>query len=354
MHSKTNFLLIISSLILAGCGVETATPNTTLPEFVTATLPPTATPFATHTPLPPTAAPTTAPITGRTTTEVNLRQGTSTASPSLGTIPAFSNILITGKDASGLWVQVTFNGSTGWVRADYVLADDATAEIPVLGAEAVNGFGFRGVVLRGVNIRSGPGTNFDSLGLLNQNDVVPVTGRDSSGGWFQVEYQDGTGWIAAEFLQVENVEAIPVVNADPQVSEPSEVTPQAEVSSPLQIAQLDHDSQNAPLAVFTLGENIGKVLFHGDVSAPAGDTEDWLGFSGNSKEAVIQILCSTGSPHVELIKPDKTLEILLSECNTTNTIPLVPGQAYLLKISTSLSSEFTHTKYQIKLESVFP
>jgi len=353
VHSKTNFLLLISSLILAGCGVETVTPNATLPEFVTATLPPTATPFATHTSLPPTAVATVAPISGRTTTEVNLRQGTSTASPSLGTIPAFSNIQITGKDTSGLWVQVIFNGNTGWVRADFVQADDAAAEIPVLGGEAGSGSGFRGVVLRGVNIRSGPGTNFDSLGLLNQNDVVPVTGRDSSGGWFQVEYQNGSGWIATEFLQVENSEAIPVINAAPQTSAPSEISPQTEAAYFAKTARMDNDSPSLPLAVFELGENTSKVFFQGDVSAPAGDTEDWIGFSSNGGQVAIQVLCSAGPLHVELLKPNGTVEILSSECNKESIVTLAPKQTYTLKIASSPSNESLYIHYQIKLNIVF-
>ncbi len=352
VFSKNSLLIIIPLIFLTSCSVTPVTPTVSLPVFITSTLPATATPAATSTPLPPTAIPTIAPIPGRTTTEVNLRQDTSTASPSLGTIPAFTNVQITGKDVSGLWVQVLFNGQMGWMRAEYVQADDASAQIPVLGAESGSGSSNRGVVLRGVNVRSGPGTNFDSLGLLNQNDVVPVLGKDPSGAWYQVQYAGAEGWIAAEFLQVENAEAVPVVNAAPQATEAIENTAQPQLA--LQTAQPDNDSLNAPLAVFKLGDNIQTTLFRGQVSSPEGDTEDWVGFSSNSKQVAISILCNSGVVQVELTQPDGSSDIFMNGCGQSNSIQVQQGQVYLLRMLPSPLSEPAYVDYEIRIEIIVP
>lgn len=352
VFTKKAVFFSVLLVLLTGCDVTPVTPTVSLPAFVTATLPPTSTAVATSAPQLPTAAPTIALIPGRTTTEVNLRQDTSTASPSLGTIPAFTSLQVTGKDASGLWVQVLYDGKTGWVRADYVQADDASAQIPVLGAGTGEGSSARGVVLRGVNVRSGPGTTFDSIGLLNQNDVVPVLGRDSSSAWFQVQYTESTGWIAAEFLQVENAEALPVVNAAPQATEAVEAQPQTEPAS--QTALPDNDSASAPLVVFKLGDNIQTALFQGEVSSPNGDSEDWVGFSSNSKQVVISISCNFRSVQVELMKPDRTTNVLSNECEQSNSIQVQPGQAYLLRISPLPTDQPAFRVYQIRIEIVIP
>lgn len=50
-----------------------------------------------------------------------------------------------------------------------------------------------------VNVRGGPGTQFEIVGQLNDGDVVPVLGRDSSASrWLYVTLPDdkGSGWVA--------------------------------------------------------------------------------------------------------------------------------------------------------------
>jgi uncharacterized protein YraI len=54
-----------------------------------------------------------------------------------------------------------------------------------------------------VNVRSGPGTGYQSLGLLNAGQTVQVTAQSSDGTWFQVLYPTapgGLGWVSAQFL----------------------------------------------------------------------------------------------------------------------------------------------------------
>lgn len=355
IYKKMLLFISVLLVLLTGCDATPITPTVRLPEFVTATLPPTALPVVTSTALPPTIAPTIVPIAGRTTTQVNVRAETSTASASLGTLPAFSPVQVTGKDASGLWVQIIFNSGTGWVSADYIQAEDATAEIPVVGAGAGNGSAGRGVILRGVNVRSGPGTDFESLGLLNQNDVVPVLGKDSSGAWFQIEYApaaDGKGWVAADFLQVENAEAVTVINEEPQATELA-ATQAVQIEPLARTAWTDNDSMEMPLAIFTLATNAaGQVQFQGDVSTPDGDGEDWLGFSANSKLVVINVSCESAALQVELIRAGETLEILTTECNGASRVQIQPGQIYLLRISPLAVNAPVYIGYIIKIELI--
>jgi len=340
-------------MFITGCDALPITPTVSLPDFVTATLPPTATPVATSTLAPATIAPTIAPIAGQTTTQVNVRAETSTASASLGTLPAFSPVQITGRDVSGLWVQVVFNGGTGWVRADYIQAEDAAVEIPVLGTGAGSGSAGRGVVLRGVNVRNGAGQDFESLGLLNQNDVVTVLGKDEAGAWFQIEYApavDGKGWVAAEFLQVENAEAVAVVVEETQTVE-APFIPTARVEPAAQTAWMDNDTADAPLAIFTLTANAArKVQFQGAVSSPSGDGEDWLAFSANSRLVAIKILCKSENLQVELFEPNATPLVLFTECNNTNRFQIQPGQVYLLRIFALPIAGPVFIEYEVKIE----
>ena len=47
-----------------------------------------------------------------------------------------------------------------------------------------------------LNIRSGPGTNYERVGSLNFGESVPVLGRNSSGTWIQTD----KGWVFAQYL----------------------------------------------------------------------------------------------------------------------------------------------------------
>jgi len=350
-------ILLFMTLILAsaGCDVTPATPLIPTPEFVTATQPPTAAPAASQTPLPPTPAPTVTPIAGTTTTEVNVRADTSTVSESLGLIPPFSAVQIIGRDVSGNWLRILFNEGAGWVRADFVQVTDASAVIPVWDAGTGGGSAGRGVVLRGVNVRNGPGQGFESLGLLNQNDVVSILEKDSSGEWMKIEYSaapSGMGWVAAEFLQIENVDAIPVMAATAEATATAVQGIETQiVSTPAQTAWIDGDSADAPLASFFLSSGSARsAQFQGEVSAPEGDHEDWVAFSSQSDDVVIQVSCESGGVKVELFPAVESPSLLGLNCGGTQKIPVVKYQMYFVKISLLPGNAPVFIEYKIRIK----
>lgn len=357
-HSSAFFIII---LLCTGCDASLSTATVTVPEFVTATLPVPATMAFTATPITEmpsneTIAPTTTPIAGTTTSEVNVRADTSTVSSSLGMVPAFNNVLVTGKDPSGIWYQILFNNSAGWVRADFIQLVDTTVEIPVAvpetGSEAVS----RGVVLRGVNVRSGPGQNFDSLGLLNQNDVIPVYGKDNSGEWIKIGFSpavDGTGWVAAEFLQLDNIASIPIVDEVIETS-PTAVSNNLSTlqpNSPIQnSSQNDADTAQSPVATFVLSQaGTRSIQFQGELSTTNGDNEDWIGFSSEIKEVVIQVSCDAASITVELVQEGATNNDQV-ECGKPKIIKVTSWQEYLIKVTSKpVSESLVEYKLNIKI-----
>lgn len=63
-----------------------------------------------------------------------------------------------------------------------------------------------------VNIRTGPGTDYDLCGQVRDGDVLKAAAR-SDNNWYQVEIQGGTGWIAGWLVQVSETE--PPSRGDP-------------------------------------------------------------------------------------------------------------------------------------------
>ncbi|MFL7793319.1 MAG: SH3 domain-containing protein, partial [Anaerolineae bacterium] len=65
----------------------------------------------------------------------------------------------------------------------------------------------------GVNVRSGPGTDFAKVGLLGPGAEAPVIGR--YGGWWQIDYVGSPAWVASWVVTAFNVDRVPEVAAPP-------------------------------------------------------------------------------------------------------------------------------------------
>ncbi len=359
MYHRNILPFIVTIILCTGCGVNIASENrfTATPDFVTAVLPPTLIPAATQTAIPPVAVPTIPPIEGTTSTQVNVRAEPSTASVSLGMIEAFTKVQIISKDASGTWYQIIYAGAktgNGWIRAEYAQVN-ASAEIPLVETSAGSGFTVSGLVIQKINIRNGPGTGYESLGILNPNDVVFITGKDPSSAWMQIEFAsapDGKGWVAVEFLQASNFETVPLIgNAINETSTPAGVAsmPSAIVLPAMQ----DGDSIQAPLTTVTFSPTGARTLqVQGDVSAPSGDIEDWIQFSAKNDLVSIQILCTSNTLQVELWNGEKIVDDLSLSCGNEHFVTTTPNSNYFLRLSESSTDELRCTSYILNVEII--
>ena len=356
MKRKYIFPLLTVILVCSGCAVNISNEGavTATPDFVTATLPATAVPPSTQTPEQVISTPSvvettvTVSVEGTTTTQLNVRAEPSTASETLGIISQFEMVQIIGRDASGSWYQIVYVDSKGWVRAEYVQVN-AAAEIPVIGGVAGSGSGVSGLVIQKINIRSGPGLTFESLGTLNPKDVVFISGQDPSGKWLLIDYTNGTegkGWAALEFLQVDDPAALPIIGD----TEKASATPAPAGIAP---APQDGDSMQSPLATAlfsTAGMNALQVS--NSVSAPEGDAEDWLQFSSFSENVLVEINCSNNAFSVELWNNGQFLEDMTLVCAESLVIKLETGQPYLLRLQANGSDGFQIIQYDIKITAV--
>ena len=103
-----------------------------------------------------------------------------------------------------------------------------------------------------INVRSGPATATTSLGMLNANTTVTITGRNELNTWVQIEYPagaDGKGWVAAAYLNTPNLSGLPYYDNDGNpVNVPSQGgnSGQTVTPTPYNEAPEDNDSAQAP------------------------------------------------------------------------------------------------------------
>ncbi len=339
-------LLIALSLLAAACGTATPLPAT---PSVSATASLSATRTASATPRPPTSTVTPKPIEGTLTIRVNVRSGPGTTYDSLGLLNAGEKVSILHQNSQKTWYQIVYASApsgAAWVAAQYVQVE-AGVEIPLEATPTPAGPS--GSVVQRLNVRSGPGTSFDSLGLLEAGVTVSLTGKNSTASWFQIEYAaapQGLGWVTAQYIQTEAADKLPVLDdygtpvATGAAETPSDpaLTPTPTVGPAFD----DGDSQAAP-AVRVDFSAVGtrQFTYSSQVSAPEGDAEDWVEFTpyaagGADARLIFSLSCSgNGALTVELWQNGSLLSNWGTlECgDAEKPVTLPAGQACLLRLS---------------------
>ena len=64
-----------------------------------------------------------------------------------------------------------------------------------------------------VNVRAGPGTNYEVLGKVEIGDTFAPNGRNQAGDWLRFRFEGREGWVYVPLLIVENEDAISVVGS---------------------------------------------------------------------------------------------------------------------------------------------
>jgi uncharacterized protein YraI len=282
------------------------------------------------------------PVEGVTTTQLNLRSEPSTAGESFGMVTAFSTIQIIGREAYGKWVQIADASSpigSGWIIASYVQVK-GTGEIPIID------LGPTGLVIQGLNVRTGPGRDQTSLGTLVANDVVGITGRDSTGDWLQVNFKGKAGWVSSEFIQIQNAEGLPVVAAQLQDATSEPPTPEAPA-----VSLEDHDSLEAPITSVSLSPaGIGGLQSNGFVSRPL-DEADWIQFNSTGTRVSIHAKCLPDQLKLDLYKNGSLAAEDFLKCNETKIFTIEPGQPYTIKLHVN-AEVFTPLPYSVLINTL--
>ena len=109
-----------------------------------------------------------------------------------GIIASGTTITVTDTSNSEWYAVRLSNGSTGYIYAEYISMST--------GGSTSNGEERSAKTTEYVNFRSGPGTNYNSKGVIALGTTVTVTDT-SNAQWYAVRLSNGsTGYIFAEYI----------------------------------------------------------------------------------------------------------------------------------------------------------
>ena len=191
------------------------------------------------------AAAQTAPFV--TTDNVNLRSAPEDAAEALVVIPVGTTVEVTGSAENGFY-PVTWDGLSGYVLADYLVAgDEATIADEPAATSAWDGPTGTWYVTGGaLNLREGPGTSYDVVVQVPDGTPLELTG-EVSGEFSAVILDETPGWVATIYLSA----TAPVVATEELPGE----TPVATTPAPTEEAAVGGEGDEAMTSqLFSLQE----------------------------------------------------------------------------------------------------
>jgi uncharacterized protein YraI len=128
-----------------------------------------------------------AATTATTTDRLNLRTGPALTYPVRTVIPLGEKVNLGTQETNG-FRSVSWQGQTGWAFSTWLSLD---APVPSPNETATT--------TDRLNLRSGPGTTFGIVTVLERGAIVTLTGQESNG-FRSVTFGSFSGWVATEFL----------------------------------------------------------------------------------------------------------------------------------------------------------
>ncbi len=160
---------------------------------------------------------------------IYIRSGPGDIYPAYGTAQKGTAGRVIGKSDDGLWWQVAISTQyvgegNGWVNAAYVSATNVE-NVPVVPDPPLPPVINVGPVdtnlpyvtaITGVNVRSGPGTDYEVYGIAPVGARFQAIGVSSDYQWYQVAIPTelvaaGNGWVNAPYVNAVNTGSLPVV-----------------------------------------------------------------------------------------------------------------------------------------------
>jgi len=162
---------------------------------------------------------------------INVRMGPGTQYPTYGAAPIGSVFEITGVSQDGEWWVVKMptdisKTGDGWIAARYTETAGDTTNLPVVEAPPLDGIEPpepapgtpMATALEPINVRSGPGKEYESYGVASVGDTAEIIGVSTDGSYWVVSIStdiapDGRGWVPAAYVKAENADNVPVIEA---------------------------------------------------------------------------------------------------------------------------------------------
>ncbi len=121
-----------------------------------------------------------------TASVLNVRKGAGTDFEVVAQLEKWTEVVVLST-VNG-WYNISFHGGSGWVSSEYITFEETNIGTGVITGSVVN-------------VRSGPGTEYEVLTTVKKSERVKAISR--SGEWFKISTSGGTvGWVLGEYIDL--------------------------------------------------------------------------------------------------------------------------------------------------------
>jgi len=124
---------------------------------------------------------------------LNIRSGPSTRNHVVGMIVKGSKVVV--HERLDEWIRITYKNTVGYVHADYI---SVLGDVP---ANPANPIGTAVVTADSLNVRTGPGTQYEKTGSLAKDAQVVVL--EDLSGWSRIQKGSLTGYVSSAYLKIQ-------------------------------------------------------------------------------------------------------------------------------------------------------
>jgi GH25 family lysozyme M1 (1,4-beta-N-acetylmuramidase)/SH3-like domain-containing protein len=138
-------------------------------------------------------------LPGKYLVELTVRDTANVDAPATATLKQGDQVeVVTVKDEKD-WLQIRLSdGRMGWFKSKF-LTNLPGPSVPPPADDPVGSWFL--VVVAALNVRAGPASNYDVIGLLRQDQMVQALAASADGEWLQVRREDGLiGWSSLKYL----------------------------------------------------------------------------------------------------------------------------------------------------------
>jgi uncharacterized protein YraI len=138
----------------------------------------------------------------------SLRIGPGTSFERLLVVPPVVTVMAVGRTADFNWIQVNYEGETGWIHKNLLVWSGDISILPVDNIEVrfVRRTGVIGITTRATPIYRREVTPSDQVGIIPPGERVELTARLGSRGFFQFQiiYQGELYWVGSWNIRLED------------------------------------------------------------------------------------------------------------------------------------------------------
>ena len=128
---------------------------------------------------------------------LSVRDNNSTSSEYLGCLYKGDKVQIVEK-MSNNWYKIKYNNDYAYVKGEYISFNkNLTLTKPVLKIGTIDN-------TTTLNVRKGPSTNYETLGILSKGSQVEIVDTTSYSGWYQIKYGSEYAYINSRYINSGN------------------------------------------------------------------------------------------------------------------------------------------------------